>query len=75
MGMKFYLIKKNEMTVKELINRLKEFNEDYEIEIQYYNVDWCQQNSRPSIDNNIDIYQDEDEDWYTNRVIIDLWDF
>ena len=63
------------MTVKELINRLQEFDENYEIEIQYYNVDWCQQNSRPSIDNNIDIYQDEDEDWYTNRVIIDLWDF
>lgn len=63
------------MTVKELINRLKEFDENYEIEIQYYNVDWCQQSSRPSIDNDIDIYQDEDEDWYTNRVIIDLWDF
>lgn len=63
------------MTVKELINRLKEFDENYEIEIQYYNVDCCQQNSRPSIDNDIDIYQDEDEDWYTNRVIIDLWDF
>lgn len=64
------------MTVKELINRLKEFDENAEIEIQYYNVDWCQQNSRPSIDNNIDIYEDEDEDGkYTNRVIIDLWDF
>lgn len=63
------------MTVKELINKLKEFDENCEIEIQYYNVDWCQQNSRPSINNNIDIYQDEDEDWYTNRVIIDLWDF
>jgi len=64
------------MTVKELINKLKEFDENYEIEIQYYNVDWCQAISRPSIYHDIDIYQDEDEDGkYTNRVIIDLWNF
>lgn len=62
------------MTVKELINRLKEFNQEDEIEIQYYNVDWCQALSRPSINWDLNIY--EDEDWkYTNRVIIDLWDF
>jgi len=71
-----YLITKKKMTVKELINRLKEFDENAEIEIQYYNVTWCQTLSRPSIDNDLDIYQEEDESgelW--QRVIIDLWDF
>lgn len=64
------------MTVKELINRLKEFDENAEIEIQYYNVDWCQALSWPSINWDLNIYEDEDEDGkYTNRVIIDLWDF
>lgn len=62
------------MTVKELINKLQEFDENYEVEIQYYNKEWCQYVSRPSIDRRITVY--EDEEWYEwPRVLIDLWDF
>lgn len=63
------------MTVKELINRLKEFNEEAEIVIQYYNPDsLCQQELPAS--NDRDIYDDEDEDGpRIDRVIFDIWTF
>ena len=62
------------MTVQQLINRLKEFDWNCEIEFQYYNVEWCNQATLPS--NWIDLYEDENEDWeFTNKIIIDLWDF
>ena len=64
------------MTVKELILELSKYDQDQEIEIQYYNVSGCQTISRPSIDHDIDIYETEDEsskNW--KRVVIDLWDF
>lgn len=62
------------MTVQQLINRLKEFDWNCEIEFQYYNVEWCNQSTLPS--NWIDLYEDENEDWeFTNKIIIDLWDF
>lgn len=55
------------MTVKELIEKLQQFNENYEVEIQFQYL------SRPSMDKDIDIYLEEDESnelW--KRVIIDL---
>lgn len=63
------------MKVRELINRLKEFNEEAEIAIQYYNPDsLCQQELPAS--NDRDIYDDEDEDGpRTDRVIFDIWTF
>lgn len=60
------------MTVGELINRLKQFDWNCEIEFQYYNVDGLYQETLPS--NCIDIYEDEDENWLrTDKIIIDLW--
>ena len=63
------------MTVKELINRLKEFNENAEIELQYYDpVSLCQQ-TIPD-DRYRDLYEDEDKNWTrTDKIIIDLWTF
>lgn len=60
------------MTVGELIKRLKEFDENAEIEFQQYCVDWCYQYTIPT--RWIDLYEDEDENGYrTDKVIIDLW--
>lgn len=63
------------MTVKELINRLKEFNENAEIELQYYDpVSLCQQTVPAS--RYRDLYEDEDINWTrTDKIIIDLWTF
>lgn len=62
------------MKVKELIEKLKAYDQEAEIEIQYYS--WWDMATFPSINWDITIYEDEDEDGnYTNRVIFDLWDF
>lgn len=63
------------MKVKELINRLKEFDENAEIELQYYDaVSLCQQTAPASECR--DLYEDEDINWTrTDKVIIDLWTF
>jgi len=60
------------MTVRELINNLKEFNENAEVELQYYDpVSLCQQTIPAS--NNRDFYEDEDENGTrTDRIIFDL---
>lgn len=49
------------MTVKELMSELWKYDQDQEVEIQYYNVSGCQTITRPSIDHDIDIYETEDE--------------
>lgn len=63
------------MKVKELINRLKEFDENAEIELQYYDaVSLCQQTVPASECR--DLYEDEDINWTrADKVIIDLWTF
>lgn len=62
------------MTVKELIEKLKAFDQEAEIEIQYYSNG--NMATFPSIDWDITIYEDKDDDWkYTNRVIFDLGDW
>lgn len=69
----FYLVnKKNKMTVWELIERLKVYDPNYELEIQYLDLQTWNARSFPSLNTEINIY--EDEEWYkTPRVIIDLW--
>lgn len=60
------------MLVKDLIKKLQEFDENYEVEIQVYS--WWDMKTFPSLnERDPEIY--EDEEWYeTHRVIIDLWD-
>lgn len=63
------------MTVKELINRLKEFNENAEIEIQYYHPNALCQQTLPA-DNIRDIYNGEDKEWPREDIVIfDIWTF
>lgn len=63
------------MTVRELINNLKEFNENAEVELQYYDpVSLCQQTVPAS--RYRDFYEDEDENGTRDdRIVIDLWTF
>ena len=59
-------------TVWDLINELNKYDKDLELEIQCWDQQKIQAWSWPSIDCDINIYQDDD--WYeTPRVIIDLW--
>ncbi|MBO7691714.1 MAG: hypothetical protein J6T10_03665 [Methanobrevibacter sp.] len=60
------------MTVRELINNLKKFDENAEVELQYYNsVSLCQQ-TIPAFSHR-DFYEDEDENGTrTDRIIIDV---
>lgn len=58
------------------MSELWKYDQDQEVEIQYYNVAGCQTITRPSVDRDIDIYETEDEtskNW--KKVVIDLWDF
>jgi hypothetical protein len=59
-------------TVWDLVNELNKYDKNLELEIQYWDQQKIQAWSWPSIDWDINVYQDDD--WYeTPRVIIDLW--
>lgn len=60
------------MKVKDLMEKLSYFDEEYELEFQIY-CGWDMK-SLPSLnDGDPDVYLDE-EWWSWPRVIIDLWD-
>lgn len=63
------------MTVKKLMDRLKEFNENAEIKIQYYDPDSLYMQTLPA-DNIRDIYNGEDKEWPREDIVIfDIWTF
>ena len=58
------------MTVKELIEKLKEFDEDLPIEIQYWWYDGMLDGEAPMSEDEPDIYEDGGGE--CKRVIIDI---